>query len=139
MGKILIVEDDRSILELLKHMLESDGHMTVLAENGKSALQWLKEVKLDLVLLDLMLPDMDGMEICASIKENPRTRSLPVVILTGNDSNVARIKSGLDVSADLFLSKPIEPKDLRAAVRKMLESAEKKRMLLRKSVKRTLD
>lgn len=139
MAKILIVEDDRSLLELLRHIMESDGHMPVLAENGKAAMQWLKEVRVDLALLDLMLPDMNGMEICASIKENPRTRGIPVVILTGNDSNVVRIKAGADASADLFLNKPIEPNDLKSAVRKMLDSAAKRKLLLRKTVRRTLD
>lgn len=139
MAKILIVEDDRSLLELLRHILESDGHMPVLADNGKAGLQWLKEVRVDLALLDLMLPDMNGMEICAAIKENPRTRGIPVIILTGNDSNNARIKAGTEVSADLFLNKPIEPNDLKSAVRKMLDSSAKRKLLLRKTVRRTLE
>ena len=138
MAKILIVEDDRSLLELLKHCLESEGYMIVTAETGASAMNWLKESRFDLALLDLMLPDMNGAQICAAIKESPRTRATPVVILTGNTSNEARIRSGLEANADLFLNKPIDTADLRKAVKTILEAADRKKLLLRRSIKNKL-
>ena len=131
MKKILVVEDDKLLLEYLKHCLETENCVTVTAENKETALKWIKETRFDLALLDLELPDGNGMEICATLKGNPRTRSTPVIILTGNNSNDARIKSNLDAKADLFLNKPIDPADLREAARKLLDSSEKRKLLLR--------
>lgn len=138
MAKILIVEDEPSVQELLKFSLEADGHMVVAADNGKTAANWIQEVKFDLAILDLCLPDTNGMQICMSIKEDPKTRSTPVMILTGNTSNEARIKSGLEAKADIFLNKPINPDDLRGAVKTLLEAAEKRKLLLRNSIRHRL-
>ena len=135
MRKILLVEDDKSLLVLLRHCLETEGYMVVAAETGGAAMNWLKESRFDLALLDLTLPDMNGAEICASIKESPRTRSTPVIILTGNTSNEARIRTGLEANADIFLNKPIDPADLRKAVKTIIEAAERKKLLLRRSIK----
>ena len=131
MAKILIVEDERSVSEMLKACLERQGYMVITAENGTSALSWIKEVKLDLAIVDLGLPDINGMEVCLAIRENPRTRRMPIMILTGNVSNEARIKGNLEADADLFLNKPIELKDLKKAVENLLGKAEKNKLLLR--------
>ena len=139
MYKILVVEDDPSILEMLKYCLESQGYMIIPAENGRTGLNWVKEGQMDLALIDLGLPDMDGLEVCKAIKENPRTRSTPVIILTGNNSNEARIESRLSANANLFLNKPIDAGDLRKAVAKMFEKSEKEKRLLRTSIKFRLD
>lgn len=138
MSKILVVEDDGLLLQFVKHCLETEGYLTVLAEDGKKALGWLKETRFDLAILDLQLPDMNGLQICETIKDDPRTRAMPVIILTGNSANDVRIKSSLVANADLFLNKPIDPDDLRSAVKKVLQAAEKKRLLLRNSVKQRL-
>jgi DNA-binding response OmpR family regulator len=131
MHKILLVEDDSTVLLFLKHCLDTEGYLTMTAENTATAMSWVKETRFDLAVLDLALPDGNGMEICAAIKENPKTRATPVIILTGNSSNNARIQSNLDAQADLFLNKPIDPGDLRKAVKKMLNVSEKKKLLLR--------
>jgi len=131
MAKILIVEDERSVSEMLKACLERQGYMVITAENGTKALSWIKEVKLDLAIVDLGLPDINGMEVCLAIRENPRTRRMPIMILTGNVSNEARIKGNLEADADLFLNKPIELKDLKKAVENLLGKAEKNKLLLR--------
>ncbi|MDA8243593.1 MAG: response regulator transcription factor [Elusimicrobia bacterium] len=138
MAKILVVEDEKSVQELVKYCLEADGYMVVTADDGKMAGSWIKEIKFDLAILDLCLPDGNGIEICASIKEDPKTRAMPVIILTGNSSNEARIKSNLEAKADLFLNKPISPDDLRNAVKTMLAAAEKKKLLLRNSIRTKL-
>lgn len=132
MSKILVVEDDKLLLEFLRHCLETEGYLAVLADTGEKAMNWVKETRFDLAILDLTLPDMNGMQICAAIKEDPRTSATQVIILTGNSSNEARIKSSLGVNADLFLTKPIAPADLRKAVKKTLQDAQRKRLLLRK-------
>ncbi|MBI4350833.1 MAG: response regulator transcription factor [Elusimicrobia bacterium] len=131
MAKILIVEDEISISEMLKTCLEKQGYMVITAENGAKALNWVKEVKLDLAIVDLGLPDINGLEVCAAIKDDPRTSCIPIMILTGNLSNEARIKGNLEAKADLYLNKPIELADLRAAVGTLIGRAEKKKLLLR--------
>ena len=139
MHKILVVDDEKSILELLRFCLESQGYMVITADTGKMAMNWLKEVRLDLAIIDLGLPDMNGLEICTAIKEDPKTRAIPIVILTGNTTNEAKIKGNLDGNADLFLNKPIEVEDLKNAVASILDKAEKKKLLLRNSFKSRLD
>jgi DNA-binding response OmpR family regulator len=139
MHKILLVDDEKSILEMLKYCLEHEGYMVLTAETGKMAQNWVKETKIDLAIVDLGLPDMSGIEVCEAIKEDPRTRSVPIIILTGNTSNEARIKGNLYGHAELFLNKPIEIDDLRKAVACILEKAEKKKLLLRNSFKTRLD
>jgi len=139
MAKILVVDDEKSILEMLKYCLEHEGHMVITAETGQMAINWIKEVKLDLAIVDLGLPDVNGIQVCEFIKEDPKTRATPIIILTGNTTNDARIKGNLFANAELFLNKPIEITDLRSAVATILEKAEKKKLLLRNSYKSRLD
>jgi two-component system alkaline phosphatase synthesis response regulator PhoP len=139
MHKILVVDDESAFLTILKHALESQGYMVITTENGENALKWIKEVNLDLAIIDLGLPDINGMEVCRAIKENPRTKLTPVIILTGNTSNEARIDCNLGAQAELYLNKPIAIADLRKAVAKIFEKAEKEKMLLRASFKRYAD
>jgi DNA-binding response OmpR family regulator len=136
MHKILVVEDESSFLKILQHALESQGYMVLTADRGETALKWIKEVSLDLAIVDLGLPDINGIEVCKAIKSDPRTRSTPVIILTGNTSNDARIQSNLDGRAELYLNKPIEIADLRRAISKVLEKADKEKLLLKASFKR---
>ncbi len=131
MSRLLVVEDDKLLLEFLRHCLETEGYKTVLADNGQKAMGWVRESRFDLAILDLVLPDMNGLEICEAIKGDPRSRSTPVIILTGNSANDIRIKSSLEKDADLFLTKPIDPGDLRKAVKRVLEESQKKRLLLK--------
>jgi CheY-like chemotaxis protein len=130
MHKILVVDDDKPLLGLLRHCMETEGYSTITAENGATALNWVKETRFDLAILDLCLPDSSGLEICEAIKKDPKTRATKVIILTGNTGNDNRIKSNLHAGADLFLTKPIEPNDLRQAARKMLEAARQNKLLL---------
>ena len=135
MSKILIVEDERSVSEMLKTCLERQGYMVITAETGAKALEWIKEVRLDLAIVDLGLPDISGLEVCQAIKGNPKTSCTPIMILTGNITNEARIKGNLEAHADLYLNKPIELADLRAAVGNLIEKAGKKKLLLRSAYK----
>lgn len=139
MNKILVVEDEESIADMLRHCLEAEGHLVILAENGKTALNWIKEVRVDLAIIDLGLPDMHGLEVCRTIKEDPKTRSVPIIILTGNSSNVAKIEANLDANADLFLNKPISIDDLNKAVAMVFEKSSKKKLLLRNSLRTRFD
>jgi len=136
MRKILIVEDETAFLSLLKHALEVQGYMVIAADKGETGINWVKEVPLDLAIIDLGLPDMNGLQICKAIKDNPRTRHTKVIILTGNTSNEARIESNIGARAELFLNKPIQIADLRSAVAKLLENSDKEKLLLRASFNR---
>ncbi|MDO8802989.1 MAG: response regulator [Elusimicrobiota bacterium] len=139
MNKILVVEDEESICAMLRHCLEGEGHLVITAANGQTALNWIKEIRLDLAIIDLGLPDIPGLEICRKIKDDPKTRTMPIIILTGNNSNVARIEGNLDASADLFLNKPISIEDLKKAVAMTFEKSAKKKLLLRNSLRTRLD
>jgi len=139
MNKILVVEDEESITELLRLCLEAEGYLVLATDKGRTALEWIKETRLDLAIIDLGLPDIHGMEICRAIKENPKTRALPIIILTGNTSNIAKIEGNLNANADLFLNKPISTEDLKKSVALILEKSSKKKLLLRNSIKTRLD
>lgn len=118
-AKILIVDDATDIVEILVDLLEAHGYVTCTAGTGPDALTQIKREQPDLVLLDVMMPGMTGYEVCRKIREDPMTVFLPVVMLTGMDANVERIK-GIEAGADDFLSKPPSHPELLARVRSLI-------------------
>lgn len=102
---ILIVEDERDVQTLLDFNLKAEGFETLRASNGEEALAWIRARIPDLVLLDLMLPDVQGTELCRRIKAEPRTAGVPVVILTARGEEVDRIV-GFELGADDYVRKP---------------------------------
>ncbi len=138
MKKILLIDDEESVLEMLKRFLEHLGHLVVTADRGKTGLEWAKDTRFDLAIIDLGLPELPGMEVCRAIKEDPKTSGMPVIILTGNSSNEAKITANLDAKAELFLNKPISVGDLKKAVETVFEKAEKRKLLLRNSIRNRL-
>ena len=120
---ILLVEDERDLLELLKYNLDRDGYEVVTAETGEDGLKLVRQSPPDLVLLDLMLPKMDGLEVCRSLKARPETASIPVIMLTakGEESDVVR---GLEMGADDYITKPFSPRILMARIKAVLRRAE---------------
>jgi len=114
MSTILIIEDDISILRGLKDNLEYEGYSVITETNGKKGLDLSLKIKTDLVLLDIMLPDMNGHEICRVIKkEKPE---LPVIMITARDEEMDKV-SGLDVGADDYVTKPFSVPELMARIR----------------------
>ena len=113
--KLIIIEDEPDILELLSYNLKRDGHEVSTASDGLSGLALVKREKPDLVLLDLMLPGMDGLEICASIKKDPQTQNTLIIMLTAK-SEESDIVLGLGVGADDYIAKPFSPRELTARV-----------------------
>jgi CheY-like chemotaxis protein len=105
---ILVVDDDDNIRGLLRAMLERGAHRVVEAEDGREALALVQRVPLDLVVLDVNLPDVDGPELCRRIKADPTTRALPVLMLTAATQEENR-KRCLDAGADGYLTKPFSP------------------------------
>ena len=118
---ILVVDDEKDILELLKYNLEKDGYRVLTAENGKIALK-LAESKPDLVVLDVMMQEMDGWEVCRSIRKNPATSSIPIIFLTAKDSEVDEVV-GLELGADDYITKPVRVRTFLARVKRALRSA----------------
>lgn len=117
--KILIVEDDKDVLELIRYNLNKAGYMTETAMNGRDALDMAIDTKPDLILLDLMLPLIDGLEVCYNLKENIETADIPVVMLTAKSTKEDIIK-GLQMRADDYITKPFSPRDLLARIETVL-------------------
>ena len=136
MAKILIVEDDKGLVALLQTILEKEGHLTMSASCGKTALDWINNSKPDLALLDVGLPDMSGLEICKKIKGEYATRKIPIIILTGFADNQTKIEANLSAKADLFLNKPIENKDIISAIDMLLKKSSSDKAIIRNLFKR---
>ncbi|MHC4942042.1 MAG: response regulator [Planctomycetota bacterium] len=117
--KILIVEDEEDILELIDYNLGREGYRTTGTMTGEEALELIKKQQFDLVILDLMLPDLNGLEVCRTLKGDSETRNLPIMMVTAKGEE-ADIVTGLEFGADDYLPKPFSPKVLVARVRALL-------------------
>jgi two-component system, OmpR family, alkaline phosphatase synthesis response regulator PhoP len=117
--RILVVDDEEDILELVRFHLAREGYQLTLAATGEEALKKAKHDKFDLVVLDLMLPGLDGLEVAKALKDDARTKSVPIVMLTakGEDADVV---SGLEIGADDYITKPFSPRVLTARVKAVL-------------------
>ncbi len=114
--KILTVDDEEHILELLKYNLESNGYDVVQAETGEEALQVLEAEDIDLVLLDLMLPGIDGLETLRNLRNNSRTKRIPVIMLTAKTEEIDTVL-GLEMGADDYIGKPFGVHELMARIK----------------------
>lgn len=117
--KILVIEDDEDIQELVKYNLVKEGYQSLQALTGEDGLKLARGKQPDLIVLDLMLPGLDGMEVCKQLKRDPKTESIPVVMLTAK-AEESDIVAGLEVGADDYLPKPFSPKVLIARIRTIL-------------------
>ena len=126
--KILIVEDEEDICEVLKYNLQKEGYRISIASSGEETLKTARYWQPHLILLDLMLPGIDGLEVCKILKNDRLTKSIPVIILTAK-SGESDIISGLELGADDYITKPFSPKVLVARVR----------TTLRRKLQKTLD
>lgn len=116
MSTILIVDDDPTARETLVAMLDSENYDLRLAKDGIQALQLLEQFQPDLILLDVMMPGMDGFEVCRRIRSTPPLAEVPIIILTALDDRASLLK-GIEAGADDFLSKPVDRRELTARVR----------------------
>ena len=119
-GTILLVEDEEDIATLVRTYLERDGFQVVWASRGVEGLLALEQHEVRLAILDLQLPDADGLDLCRAIRQQSR---LPIVILTARDEEIDRI-TGLELGADDYIAKPFSPRELVARVRAVLRRAE---------------
>jgi len=121
-SRVLIVEDERDIRDLVLFHLEREGFQVSSASSGEEALRQVRHASPDLVLLDLMLPAMGGLEVCRKLRQDPATVALPIVMLTAKGDEVDRVL-GLELGADDYIVKPFSPKELLARVRAVLRRA----------------
>lgn len=119
---VLVVEDEESILELLRYNLDKAGFVVIPAGSGEDGLSLARRRRPDLILLDLMLPGIDGLEVCRQLKRSKETESIPVVMLTARGEE-ADIVAGLELGADDYLTKPFSPRVLLAHIRATLRRA----------------
>lgn len=117
--RILVVEDERDILELITYNLNREGYTVHGITSGEEALRVIPEFKPNLIVLDWMLPGMDGLEVCKFIKQNSKTTEVSVIIVTAKDAE-ADVVTGLEVGADDYLTKPFSPRVLLARVKALL-------------------
>lgn len=116
---VLIIEDEEDIQELVNYSLSKEGYQTTAVTSGEEGLRSAKSKQPNLIVLDLMLPGMDGLEICRLLKNDPKTQHIPIVMLTakGEESDVV---TGLELGADDYITKPFSPKVLVARIRTIL-------------------
>jgi DNA-binding response OmpR family regulator len=123
-GRVLIVEDDRDIADLVAHYFGKAGFATDVLSSGKDALTAVRERPPDLVILDLMLPQVDGLEICRTMRAHEATAAIPIIMLTARGDESDRIV-GLEIGADDYLSKPFSPNELVARARALLRRTQR--------------
>lgn len=123
--KILIIEDDKDIVELLNHYLEKESFVLKDASDGFSGIKLAKTGNFDLIILDIMLPEMDGLEVCKELRSEPKTESVPIIMLTAKGEETDKIV-GLELGADDYITKPFSPKELVARVKALLRRTERK-------------
>jgi DNA-binding response OmpR family regulator len=118
--RILIIEDDKHISKLVKYNLEKAGYDSIMVEDGEEALDILDKQGVDLIILDIMLPKMDGFEVCRLIKQDPKLKNIPIIMLTAKGEEVDRIV-GLELGADDYVVKPFSPRELILRIKAILK------------------
>ncbi len=118
MAKILVVDDEKDVVELLSFLLKKDGYTVITANNGRVALEMVPKEMPDLILLDVMMPEMDGYTVQTQLLENPQTKNIPIIILTAK----GQLRDVFAMSANVaaYIEKPFDPKTLRGKIQESL-------------------
>ncbi|HEY71164.1 MAG TPA: response regulator transcription factor [Anaerolineae bacterium] len=119
--RILVVDDEVNIIDLVRLYLERDGFLVEVAEDGAQALEKIRSLDPDLVILDIMLPEIDGFEVCRRVRNDS---DVPIIMLTARDEDIDKIV-GLELGADDYLTKPFNPRELAARVKAILRRTER--------------
>ncbi len=117
--KILIVDDEKDIVKLLDYNLKKEGYRTLLAYDGEDALDMATRERPDIILLDLMLPGIDGLEVCRQLKKEDKTARIPIIMLTAKSREADKIV-GLELGADDYVTKPFSPREIIARIKAVL-------------------
>jgi two-component system alkaline phosphatase synthesis response regulator PhoP len=124
MSRVLVVEDDKDIADLIVHYLQKAGHVVDAIGSGALVVPRVSSERPDLIVLDLMLPGMDGMQVCEALRHDPATASIPIIMLTARGEESDRI-AGLELGADDYVTKPFSPKELVARVSALLRRVQR--------------
>lgn len=120
--KVLVVDDEKDIVDILKYNLERENEFEVFtANNGREAIESAESIP-DLILLDIMMPELNGFEVCKILKNNPATSKIPVIFLTAKENEIDEIL-GLEIGADDYISKPISPRKVLARIKSVIRRA----------------
>ncbi len=117
--KIMIVEDDEDIMEMISYNLGKEGYKTIQIHNGEDAVKFAKTEQPDMIILDLMLPKMDGLDVCKIVRSNSETSHIPIIMLTAKSQESDKIV-GLELGADDYITKPFSPRELIARIKAVL-------------------
>ena len=118
-GTILVIDDEKDLIEMVRYNLDKEGFDVIAASDGKTGLEIAKKHKPSLVILDLMMPGMDGLQVCREMRADDRSRRVPVIMLTAKAAESDRIV-GLEMGADDYVTKPFSPRELVARVKAVL-------------------
>jgi phosphate regulon transcriptional regulator PhoB len=125
MKKILVVDDEPDLVELVTYNLRKEGFIVSSAADGEKALHMIREKGYDLVILDLMLPGIQGMELCRILRNDPKTEGIPIIMVTAKGEEIDRVL-GLEIGADDYIAKPFSPRELVARVKAVLRRTTQK-------------
>ena len=123
--KILIVEDEKDIIKMLEYNLKKEGFRILSVQDGEDALDSANKERPDLIILDLMLPGMDGLEVCRNLKGDTKTASIPLIMLTAKSQESDKVV-GLELGADDYMTKPFSPRELIARIKAVLRRVKEK-------------
>jgi DNA-binding response OmpR family regulator len=127
-GRILIVDDDPNAVEILTRMLEREGYDCVSAASGAAALQLVRAQAVDVILLDVMMPEMDGLQVCERLRQDSELRQIPVILLTAKDDMETRSR-GMALGVSEYLTKPVNKRELFLRIGAQVHSRELNRKL----------
>jgi DNA-binding response OmpR family regulator len=120
--KILVVDDEPQLVDLIKIRLEANGYEVIVAYDGREALERARREKIDLIILDLMLPKIDGYMVCGLLKKDTRHSAIPIIMLTAKIQK-GDMKLGKEMGADAYITKPFDPKTLLSKVAELLKKS----------------
>ena len=118
-GTILVIDDEKDLIELVRYNLEKEGFDVIAATDGQSGLEVIRKHRPELVMLDLMMPGIDGLQVCQRLRADQRTARTPVIMLTAKATEADRIV-GLELGADDYVTKPFSPREVVARVKAVL-------------------
>ena len=137
MSKVLVVDDEQNIIEIVKFNLEREGYTVITATDGITALQLARSEDLDLIILDIMLPEQDGLTVCRLLQQEQKTRGIPIIMVSARGDELDKIL-GLEMGADDYVTKPFSPRELVARVKARLRRSEETETAPPKQVENTM-
>jgi len=126
--KILVIDDSPTVLEIMRDALTNNNFEVITADNGKDALQKVESITPDLILLDIVLPDLDGWQICEKLKKNKKTQDIPVIMMTGAMTGTDHQLKSFDIGIDDFVIKPVNTDILVARIKAIMNRSHKKEL-----------